>query len=87
VEQDRAPDVQLREPQLARQAAESLQVIINLIAATTTTTGLKVYAQIDDRTYEKGIEVSEQQLATVAITRHEFHGEWNYTITPAETKS
>lgn len=66
---------------------ESLEVIINLIAATTTTTGLKVYAQLDERTYEKGLEVRDEQLAAVNITRNAFHGEWNYAITPAETKS
>jgi hypothetical protein len=62
-------------------------VIVNLIAGTTTTTGLKVYAQLDERTYEKGITVTDQQLATVNITRNTFHGDWNYTITPSETKS
>ena len=66
---------------------ESLEVIIELIAATTTTTGLKVYAQLDDRIYEKGTEVSDQQLAAVSITRQAFHGEWNYTITPSQTTS
>jgi hypothetical protein len=66
---------------------QSLEVIINLIAATTTTTGLRVYAQLDDRTYDKGIEVSDEQLAAVRIARNEFHGEWNYTITPSKTKS
>ncbi len=62
-------------------------MIINLIAGTTTTTGLKVYAQVDERTYEKGITVTDQQLATVNIAREPFHGDWNYTITPSETKS
>ncbi len=52
VEQDRAPDVQLREPELARQTAESLEIIVNLIAATKTNTGLKVYARLDDGNYE-----------------------------------
>ena len=66
---------------------ESHEVIINLIAATTTTTGLKIYAQIDDRQYEKGVEVSDRQLAEVNITRHAFHGEWNYRITPSLIKS
>jgi Rhodopirellula transposase DDE domain len=65
----------------------SHEVIINLIAATTTSTGLKVYAQLDDRDYPKGIEVSDQQLAAVNLTRDQFHGEWNYRITPSETKS
>jgi len=66
---------------------ESLEVIINLISATTTTTGLKVYARLDDRVYEKGVEVTDEQLAGVNITRHAFHGEWNYAIAPSETKS
>lgn len=61
----------------------SHEVIINLIAATTTSTGLKVYAQMDDRPYPKGVEVSDQELAAVNIERHAFHGEWNYTINPA----
>jgi hypothetical protein len=65
----------------------SHEVIINLIAATTTTTGLKVYAQIDDREYEKGVKVSDEQLANVNITRDTFHGDWNYTITPSLTQS
>jgi hypothetical protein len=66
---------------------ESLEVIINLIGATTTTTGLKVFAQLDERIYEKGTEVSDEQLAAVTITRNAFHGEWNYAIRPSLTKS
>jgi hypothetical protein len=62
---------------------ESLEVIINLIAATTTNTGLKLYARLDDRTYERGLEVSDEQLAAVNINRHAFHGDWNYTIHPS----
>jgi Rhodopirellula transposase DDE domain len=61
---------------------ESLEVILNLISATTTSTGLKLYAQLDDRTYERGVEITDEQLASVNITRHAFHGDWNYTITP-----
>jgi len=66
---------------------ETLEVIINLIAATTTTTGLKIYARLDDRDYPKGVEVTDQQLANVNIARDQFHGEWNYTVTPSDTKS
>jgi Rhodopirellula transposase DDE domain len=44
---------------------ESLEVIINLIAATTTSTGLKLYARLDDQTYERGIDVTDEQLAAV----------------------
>ena len=66
---------------------ESLEVIISLIAATTTNTGLKIYAQLDDREYEKGVEISDEQLAAVNITRDSFHGEWNYLVTPSLIKS
>jgi hypothetical protein len=63
---------------------ESLEVIIDLISATSTNTGLKIYAQLDDRDYQRGIEVTDHELETVRITRHEFHGDWNYTITPSD---
>ncbi len=66
---------------------ESLEVIINLIAATTTNTGLKLYARLDARTYERGLEVTDEQLAAVNITRHAFHGDWNYTIKPSLIES
>jgi len=66
---------------------ESLEVIVNLIAATQTNTGLKIYARLDDRNYERGIEISDAQLAAVNITRHAFHGDWNYTITPSLAQS
>jgi transposase len=59
----------------------SLEVIINLIAATSTRTGLNVYAQLDQRTYPK-IKVSDEQLAAVQIDRDPFHPKWNYTIKP-----
>ena len=65
----------------------SHEVIINLISNTTTTTGLKVYAQLDDREYEKGIKVTDQQFATINITRNAFHGDWNYTVTPSHAQS
>jgi hypothetical protein len=66
---------------------ESLEIIINLIASTQTNTGLKVYARLDDGSYQRGIEVTDEQLAAVNITRNEFHGDWNYTITPSHTQS
>jgi hypothetical protein len=59
------------------------QVIVNLIAATTTTTGLTVRSQIDEGIYPKGRQVSDKQLALVNLEPHDFHGEWNYTIHPA----
>ena len=61
---------------------ETLQVIINLIAATTTRTGLEVYAQLDERAYPDKIKVSDAEIAAVALTGHDFRPEWNYTINP-----
>jgi transposase len=66
---------------------ETHEVIINLIASTTTSTGLKVYAQLDRRPYPTHITVTDEQLAAVNITRHPFHGDWNYTINPSPKKS
>jgi hypothetical protein len=60
----------------------SYEVIVNLIAATTTETGLTVRAALDTNEYETGIEVSDEQLAGVKLTPARFHGEWNYTIRP-----
>ena len=65
----------------------SHEVIINLITATTTTTRLKVYAQLDERPYPKEIQVSKDELAAVNITRNQFHGDWNYKIDPTITGS
>ena len=63
----------------------SLQVIIDLIGSTTTSTGLKVYARLDPGDYEKGIKVTDAELAAVNIVRDEFHPDWNYTIHPTPT--
>jgi transposase len=60
----------------------SVQVIVNLIAATRTTKGLIVKAAIDDRKYETGIEVTDEQMAKLNIDPAVFRGEWNYTIKP-----
>ncbi|GHU21094.1 hypothetical protein FACS189475_10310 [Betaproteobacteria bacterium] len=60
----------------------SLAVIINLIGATTTKTGLTVECVADHGTYKKGISVSDEALAAVNMVPDEFHGEWNYTIKP-----
>jgi len=59
------------------------EVVINSIAATTTSTGLKVYARLDERDYPKKIAVTDAQLAAVNLTRDEFHPEWNYSIAPS----
>jgi len=60
----------------------SLSVIINLIGATTTTTGLTVKANLDENIYLTGIKVTEQEKQKLNIVRNDFHGEWNYTISP-----
>jgi len=57
-------------------------VIVNLIATTTTKTGLRVRAELDTRKYPKGVKVSDQDMAAIRIERDKFHGEWNYTILP-----
>ena len=64
----------------------SHEVIINLIAATSTRTGLKVYARLDERDYPKKIVVTDEQLAAVNLKGHQFHPEWNYTISPTPTE-
>lgn len=62
----------------------SHEVIVNLIAATTTATGLQVHAELDCSKYPLGQKVTDAELAAVNIKRHDFHGEWNYTILPSE---
>lgn len=57
-------------------------VIVNLIAATTTKTGLKVRCELDTQVYPLGIVVTDDELAQVNLKRNDFHGEWNYTISP-----
>ena len=60
----------------------SRQAIVELIGATTSTAGLKVYAQLDEAAYPRGVKVSDAELLAVNLTPHPFHGEWNYTIKP-----
>ena len=58
----------------------SYRVIVDLISATTTDTGLTVRCELDTKAYPKGIVVSDQEMADINIIPDEFHGEWNYTI-------
>jgi DDE family transposase len=60
----------------------SYQVIVQLIGSTTTETGLKVCCEIDRNLYPKGVKVTDQEVQAINIARAEFHGEWNYTISP-----
>ena len=61
----------------------SYRVIVDLIGATTTTTGLTVRCELDDKSYPKGIVVSDEDMQTLNIQHADFHGEWNYTIAPS----
>jgi hypothetical protein len=60
----------------------SVEVIINLIAATTSRAGLEVYAQLDPRPYPDKVRVSDVELAAVHLHRDTLHPDWNYTIKP-----
>jgi len=60
----------------------SHQVIVSLISSTTTDKGLLVKAAVDDTKYETGIKVTDEEMATLALTPARFHGNWNYTIKP-----
>jgi len=60
----------------------SHEVIVNLIAATTTRTGLRVQSQLDTGKYPKGIKVGKQEFAAIQLRTDTFHGEWNYAILP-----
>ncbi len=59
--------------------------IVELIGATTTKTGLRIECALDTRTYEKGIKISDDEMAALNIEGDEFHPEWNYTIKPRQT--
>lgn len=59
--------------------------VVDLIAATTTKTGLRVESALDERTYMKGIKVSKAEFARLDITGDPFHPEWNHTIRPRQS--
>ena len=58
----------------------SHEVIVNTIAATTTRTGLTVRAELDPGSYPAGVKVSDEQMASLPLDRHDWHGDWNYTL-------
>ena len=60
----------------------SLATVVNLIGATTTASGLRVRSEIDTRSYPQGVKVTDEQMKNINLSRHEFHGDWNYTIRP-----
>jgi transposase len=60
----------------------TLEVIVSLIAGTTTTTGLYVQSEVDETTYQTGLKIDDEDLANMNIKREKFHGEWNYIFSP-----
>jgi hypothetical protein len=58
----------------------TMRTIIELISATSTSTGLSVQADYDPGWYPTGVKISDKQLAALPLDPHQFHGEWNYTI-------
>lgn len=64
----------------------SYRVVVELIANTTTRKGLKVKAELDEGHYPTGIKITNKQLAAVPLTRHDWHGEWNYTVHASTTE-
>jgi hypothetical protein len=61
------------------------QVIVDLISNTTTATGLTVHCVLDTRSYPIGVKYTNKDVNALPITRHDFHGDWNYTICPHDT--
>ena len=61
-----------------------LATVVNLIGSTRTSAGLEVRCVVDERSYAKGIKVSDEELASLNVRPHSFHGEWNYTIKHTE---
>ena len=66
---------------------ESLEAVVNLIASTTTTKGLRVRAALDTDEYPTGINVDDAPMAALHLTLDKFHGDWNYAIAPGESDS
>ncbi len=60
----------------------SHEVIVQSITATTTRTGLRVMAELDTNTYPTGVQICDAEMAALPLTRHPFHGDWNYAVHP-----
>jgi hypothetical protein len=63
----------------------SHEVVVNLIAATTTETGLEVKCELDRNSYRSGVKVTKEEMEGIRLRKDKFHGEWNYTILPVES--
>jgi hypothetical protein len=64
------------------QPLESYEIVVQLIGATRTASGLEVHATLDERDYPQGLQVSDEEYQTLQIRPGKFHGEWNYVLTP-----
>ena len=64
----------------------SHEVIVQLIASTTTKAGLSVACRIDQSSYEKGVKITDAERAAINIQHADFHDEWNYTIRPKQVE-
>lgn len=62
----------------------SIETIINLIGSTKTKTGLKIQTAVDTNPYVKGVKIRDAEMAALDIHKHDFHGEWNYTLSPVK---
>jgi hypothetical protein len=62
------------------------ETVVNLIAKTTTTTGLKVSCRLDKKKYPIGKKVSKEEMNSLNLVRDEFHGDWNYSLRPRNKK-
>jgi len=62
----------------------SHQVVVQTIAATTTGTGLRVRAELDTGAYDTGVKISDRQMEALPLARHDWHGDWNYTLRPED---
>jgi len=65
----------------------SLAAIVSLIGSTRTRSGLRVRSEIDHGTYPSGVVITDEQMASLNLERHSFHGDWNYTIRPRRTRT
>jgi hypothetical protein len=69
----------------AGQPLRTHQIIVDLIGKTTTATGLTVQCVLDTDDYPTGLRYTSKDIEDLPITRHDFHGEWNYTMSPPDT--
>ncbi len=61
---------------------ETMEIIVNLIASTTTNSGLRIKCGLDKHTYKSGIKISDEELLTLNMIKGPFHGDWNYVVYP-----